>query len=77
MQYVGKPDELAVLVGQADFIVNSTPLTDETVGMFNAAIFAHMRPGASFSMSAEGAAVVTADLVAALRGGKLAVQVSM
>lgn len=59
-------------MGQADFIVNSTPLTDETVGMFNAAIFAHMRPGAFFFNVGRGRSVVTADLVAALRGGKLA-----
>jgi phosphoglycerate dehydrogenase-like enzyme len=72
VDYVGKPDELPALVERADFIVNSTPLTRETTGLFNAALLAHMRRGAFFFNVGRGKSVVTEDLIAALRIGRIA-----
>jgi phosphoglycerate dehydrogenase-like enzyme len=72
VEYLGKPSELRSLAGQADFIVNSTPLTKETMGLFDAQLFSHMRPTALFFNVGRGASVVTADLVDALSTGKIA-----
>ncbi len=70
--YVGLPDELRKLAGEADFIVNTTPLTPATSGLFDAAFFAAAKPGAYFFNVGRGQSVVQADLVAALRSGRLA-----
>src|ERR1700720_309447 len=50
----------------------ATPETPDTVGMFNARLFARMKRGAHFINIARGRCVVTDDLVAALRSGHLA-----
>jgi len=72
VSYVGLPDEMPKLAADADFIVNATPLTPETRGIFNAALFGKMKPTAYFINVARGGSVVTDDLVAALRSGKIA-----
>jgi phosphoglycerate dehydrogenase-like enzyme len=72
VSYVGLPDELPKLAGQADFIVNTAPLTPATTGMFDAAFFAAAKPGAFFFNVGRGKSVVQADLVAALRSGRIA-----
>jgi len=72
VSYVGTPDELAQLAAQADFVVNTTPLTPATTGMFDAKFFAVVKPGAFFVNVGRGQSVVQADLVAALRSGRLA-----
>ncbi|MBO0854896.1 MAG: D-2-hydroxyacid dehydrogenase [Nocardia sp.] len=56
----------------ADYVICVTPLTDETRYMFDAEAFAAMKPHARFVNVGRGEAVVTDDLVAALRGGALA-----
>lgn len=66
VSYVGEPSELLALARRADVIVNTTPLTRETTGLFNAKFFAVVKPTALFINVARGASVVTADLVAAL-----------
>ena len=53
-------------VGWADYVVNATPLTDATRGLFDAAVFAAMKPTAHFINIGRGASVVEADLLAAL-----------
>ena len=68
---VGLPNELPMMIGEADIVVNATPLTAETTGLFNAAMFARMKPKAIFINIARGESVVTADLIAALQSGKL------
>lgn len=72
VSYVGLPDELLKLTKDADFVVNCAPLTPQTTGIFNAAFFATMKPGAFFVNVGRGRSVVTADLIAALTGGKIA-----
>jgi phosphoglycerate dehydrogenase-like enzyme len=70
--YVGLPDELRKLAGEADFVVNTTPLTPETTRLFDAAFFAAMKPRSFFFNVGRGQSVVQDDLVAALRSGHLA-----
>jgi len=72
VDYVGVADELPKLIGQADIVVNVTPLTPETTGLFNAAMFARMKPSAYFINVGRGKSVVTADLLAALNSGRIA-----
>lgn len=72
VSYVGLPDELHKLAGEADIVVNATPLTPETTDLFDAEFFAAMKPTAYFINVGRGKSVVTADLVAALREGEIA-----
>lgn len=72
VSYVGLPDELPKLASEADFIVNTAPLTPQTKGIFDAAFFAKMKPSAYFINVARGGSVVTADLVDALKNKKIA-----
>jgi phosphoglycerate dehydrogenase-like enzyme len=62
---------LLKLAGQADVVVNTTPLTAATTGLFDAKFFASMKPTAYFINVARGGAVVTGDLVAALNEGRI------
>jgi phosphoglycerate dehydrogenase-like enzyme len=72
VEYVGLADETRDLVAWADIIVNALPLTDQTRGLFNQALFEAMKPTAFFINVGRGETVVTADLVDALRNGKIA-----
>lgn len=72
VSYVGLPDELPKLISEADFVVNTAPLTPQTEGMFDAELFAKMKPTAYFINVARGGSVVTADLVDALNDKKIA-----
>jgi phosphoglycerate dehydrogenase-like enzyme len=67
VDYVGTPDELKSLVGQADVVINAAPLTPSTTGIFDAKLFAGMRRSAYFVNVGRGASVVTPDLVEALQ----------
>jgi len=67
VSYVGLPDELLKLTPQADMVVNCTPLTPQTTGIFNREFFAAMKHSAYFISVGRGRSAVTADLVAALR----------
>ena len=71
VNYVGLPDELLKLAGQADFVVNTVPLTPATTGMFDAKFFAAVKRGAFFVNVGRGRSVAQAELVAALRSGQL------
>jgi phosphoglycerate dehydrogenase-like enzyme len=66
------PDRLPERLGEADFVIVTTPETPETLGMFNTRLFSRMKRGAYFINIARGGCVVTADLIAALRSGQLA-----
>ncbi len=72
VRYVGKPEELATLIKDADVVVSAAPLTAATRGLFDAAMFARMKPTAYFINVGRGQSVVTMDLVAALTSGRLA-----
>ena len=72
VSYVGLPDELSKLAGEADFIVNTVPLTPATTGMFDAGFFAAAKHGAFFINVGRGKSVVQEDLVAALKSGRIA-----
>ena len=72
MADLATPDRLEERLGEADFVIVTTPETPDTVGMFNTRLFARMKRGAYFINIARGRCVVTADLVEALRAGHLA-----
>jgi phosphoglycerate dehydrogenase-like enzyme len=71
VEYVGLADEYRTLAQRADVVVNATPLTRDTRGMFDAQFFAAMRDEALFINIGRGESVVTADLTAALQAGTI------
>jgi phosphoglycerate dehydrogenase-like enzyme len=71
VEYVGLADEYRALAARADVVVNATPLTPETRGMFDERFFAAMKDGAFFINIGRGESVVTADLTAALQAGRI------
>jgi phosphoglycerate dehydrogenase-like enzyme len=72
VEYVGLADEYRTLAADADVVVNATPLTPDTRGMFDAGFFAAMKDTAYFINIGRGESVVTADLTAALQAGEIA-----
>jgi D-3-phosphoglycerate dehydrogenase len=76
-KYVEKSDaaemmSLERVYSEADYISIHTPLTDETRGMINAAAIAKMKKGVRVINTCRGQVIVEADVVAALKDGKLA-----
>lgn len=71
VSYVGLPDELNRLAAEADFVVNTAPLTPSTAGMFDAKFFAAVKTGAFFVNVGRGGSVVQSELIAALESGRL------
>jgi phosphoglycerate dehydrogenase-like enzyme len=69
---VGLPADLMRLAGRADFVVNTTPLTPETRGLYDARFFAGLKRGAYFLNVGRGQSVVQDALIEALRSGRLA-----
>jgi D-2-hydroxyacid dehydrogenase (NADP+) len=65
-------DRFDELLAWADAIVVAAPLTDETSGMFDAAAFARMKPGAWFVNVGRGPIVDEDALVSALVDGRIA-----
>jgi phosphoglycerate dehydrogenase-like enzyme len=63
--------DLAAAVPWADYVVNATPLTPATTGLFDASVFRAMRRTAHFVNTGRGPSVVEDDLVEALRAGWL------
>lgn len=66
------PDELREIVGDADAIVVTLPLTDETRGLIDRETIGRMRDGAIFVNVGRGKVVDEEALIEALRSGKLA-----
>jgi phosphoglycerate dehydrogenase-like enzyme len=64
--------ELHAALAEADVVSLHLRLAPETEGLFDAAAFAAMHPGALFLNSARGGLVDEEALVEALRGGRLA-----
>ena len=65
-------EDLDELLSSAEWVVSVAPLTEATRGMFDARRFAIMRPSARFINVGRGPLVVEADLVEALREGRIA-----
>jgi phosphoglycerate dehydrogenase-like enzyme len=72
VDYVGLAEETLELARQADVVINTAPLTDQTRGLFDAVFFKAMKPTAYFVSVGRGASTVTDDLVAALNAGEIA-----
>lgn len=64
-------DELPELLGQADVVIQLTPLTEQSCGQVDAGFLAAMRDGALFVNAGRGATVDTDALLAELRSGRL------
>ena len=69
--YVGLPNELPDLVGRADIVVIAAPLTPDTRGLFNDAMFSRMKRGAMLIDFTRAEIIVPGDLAAALRDGRV------
>jgi phosphoglycerate dehydrogenase-like enzyme len=72
MAELSTPDQLDERLGEADFVILTTPETPDTLGLFNARLFSRMKRGAYFINIARGRCVVTQDLIVALQSGQLA-----
>jgi phosphoglycerate dehydrogenase-like enzyme len=72
VERVGGPGDLADFVREAHVVINALPLTAGTERLFDAAMFARMRPDAIFINVGRGASVVSDDLAHALSAGQLA-----
>ncbi len=68
---IGLPDKLLAFAGRADVIVSTLPLTPETKGLMNRAFFDAAKRGALFINVGRGGTVVTDELVAALKDGRI------
>jgi phosphoglycerate dehydrogenase-like enzyme len=66
IQQFYKPEQLAEMLGQVDYVVVSAPLTPETRHMISDAQFAAMKPGAVLINIGRGPVVDQAALVRAL-----------
>lgn len=62
---------LPELLPEADVVIILAPVTQETVGMVDAAFLAQMKDGALLVNAARGVLVVTEDLVAEVTSGRL------
>jgi D-3-phosphoglycerate dehydrogenase / 2-oxoglutarate reductase len=65
-------EQLDDIYGQCDFITVHMPMTDETKGMINAAAFGKMKKGVRVLNCARGGIINEADLVEAVKSGKVA-----
>lgn len=63
--------ELDELFRRSDFITLHTPMTEKTKGIVNAEAFAKMKDGVRIINCARGGLIVEADLVEALKSGKV------
>ena len=69
---VAGPDDLPDALAEADYVVITVPLTDDTRGMIDAKAMAAMKPTARLINLARGAVVDQDALVDALRDGRIA-----
>jgi len=69
--------DLPALLPDADVVILLAPVTRETVGMVDAAFLARMKDGALLINAARGVLVVTDDLVAEVRTGRLSAAVDV
>ncbi len=60
------------LLARSDYLSIHCPLNEETNRLFDRTVFARMKPGSVLLNTARGGLVVEADLIEALRSGRLA-----
>lgn len=65
-------EKLPKALSEADFVINSLPLTDETIGIFDKHKFKNMKPSAYFINVGRGQTVVEEDLIKALKTNLIA-----
>ncbi len=71
-QKVRRARDLKHIYAESDYISIHVPLNNETRGMFNADVFATVKPGLRLINAARADLVVSKDLLAALEDGKVA-----
>lgn len=64
--------DLGGLLSQSDIVILALPLTPDTVNVINAVALAQMKPGAYLINPCRGSVVNEADVLAALKSGRLA-----
>jgi phosphoglycerate dehydrogenase-like enzyme len=69
---VGKLSDLLNLSREADFVISTTSLNDQTRGLFDSRLFNSMRDTAFVINVSRGPVVIDADLLEALSTGKIA-----
>src|SRR5690606_15334796 len=69
---VGDMADLPRLAADADYLINLLPNTPSTQDVYDAKLFAQLKPTALFINAGRGVAVVDADLVAALAQEQIA-----
>ncbi len=72
LERLGGPDDLPAMLGEADFVVLALIATPQTLGLFDEALLAGMKPGAVLINVGRGAVIKEPDLLAALDAGHLA-----
>jgi D-2-hydroxyacid dehydrogenase (NADP+) len=65
-------DKLAEVARRADYLVNMLPASADNIGIFNAAVFAAMKPSAYYISAGRGQTVDEAALLAVLRERRIA-----
>jgi phosphoglycerate dehydrogenase-like enzyme len=63
--------DFETLLATSDFLSIHCPLTDQTRGLFDRAVFARMKTGSTLINTSRGRVLVESDLVAALQSGHL------
>ncbi|WP_119165088.1 2-hydroxyacid dehydrogenase [Algihabitans albus] len=72
VEVVSGGEGLETLLARADVVINLLPLTAETRGLLDGALFARMKPGAYLIQMGRGPHLVERDLLAAVDSGHLA-----
>ncbi len=72
VERVGKPQDLAAMLPEADVVAICVPLTPETESLFDDAMIRRMKPGAYVINIARGRIINTDALIAALNEGRIA-----
>ncbi len=71
VEQLGRSEDLLAMLPEADVVAIAVPLTTETESLFDAKVFAAMKPGAILINVARGKVVDTSALLDALRSGRL------
>jgi phosphoglycerate dehydrogenase-like enzyme len=68
---VGGPSDLLQMAAEADFVISTAILSEQTRGMFNRELFRAMKPSAIVINASRGPVVDESDLTEALRSGEI------